>query len=315
ESVFYFTGSNAEVLMNTGYHTLEILVRDDAWAVSKETLRIKVKTVKRAWVTDTILLLDETKDDVVPYVLLRSSLGNPISDPDAFMDNFYMDVIGAPIKQIDISYTTMDYSYYEKIARYAYIVYVSDDAFNHMGWTDPVARMFVDYLNTGGHLLAWGLLLINGLVSSAENYGISFYRDKISINDPRSPEEYEFVGPISVMEDYFPTLTLNTAILDSLELYVDKPVDIAYYSPDNHALSAVTAADPVSSYIIYLYDSYTNDPLYESSGCGFRYRNDTYGVVLFTFPLHWMEMDDNYEPVKTVVQNSLKYLKGEILEE
>ncbi|RKZ27317.1 hypothetical protein DRQ20_00770 [bacterium] len=319
ESIFYFTGADVETLMTTGYHTFEMLVRDDAWAISKETLRVRIKTIKREWVSDTILLIDETEDGKTPYIMWKTLVEHDYSVipvADSIIDAYYYNIIDAPIKQIDISTRKLTPAYYDSIARYNYIIYVSDDLQRHEGLDNTVARMFIDYLNTGGHLLIWGLLLSHSLIATAGTYGGPLYVYRFSFFNLRTPEEsdYEFVRPISVNEEFFPDLFPDTALLTDIA-EVSPGQTFWVFSKEAQALSRVGAADPINAYIIYLYDSKTNDPLYENRGCGFRYRNNTYGVVFYTFPLQWMKVDSLYEPVETVVHNSLRFLKGEILTE
>ncbi len=306
ESIFYFTGGDVETLMTTGYHTFEMLVRDDAWAVSRETLRIRIKTVKREWKTDTILLVDETNDQFVPDSLIRHIPPTRIPEVmDSLTDCFYMKVLENPdfyVRQIDIGGNPLSYEYYDSIARYDLIIYVSDDMMANQGLNDQTARLLMDYLNTGGNLLMWGCTLPYQLVSGTQKYGKPLFVYRFSIFDLRvlDPNAFELLRAVSVNEELFPSLEVDSARIVRGE--------------QNGAISQVGAAVPINSYIIYLFDSRTDLDLFEERGCGFRYKDDTYGVVFYTFPLYWMKMEDfeTCEPVRTVVQNSIKYLRGEL---
>ena len=228
---------------------------------------------------------------------------------DSVMDHFYMKVLegdGWTVKEIEngIGFP-LTYDFYDSLARYDLIVYVSDDMqTRQLGFNEQTARMLMDYLNTGGHLLIWGCTIPYQLITTAGKYGRPLFVYRFSIFDLRYlvSGQFEFLRGISVNEDLFPSLEVDTGRI------------ITPLAEQNGAISQVGAAVPINSYIIYLFDSRTDLDLFEERGCGFRYKDDTYGVVFYTFPLYWMKMEDfeTCEPVRTVVQNSIKYLRGEL---
>jgi len=294
----FITGRSDPILTNDDtLHRFQIIARDDALAVSSDTAEVYIKTYKKTF-NNEVLLVDGANTIEVP----------PDTITDADMDNFYKVLMDT------VTYDNWDNSdgsnplTMEALAPYSTVVFYRDAHQNGGTQLFDSSAVIFKFLNAGGNLVLMGdFIYSDGIDISPERdtiYKKYYFGIRNYIHAPTSGDLYDFIRGLAIYDpNIYPAVEYD-------------PTKFSHWDP---GMKGVDVFDKLTSHStgIYGFDSYSLDPEFQGKPCAVQNTcPDTtsdgrgFRVVFFNFSFYFMKTDAAGEPLKTVMQNAIKFVRG-----
>ncbi len=282
-----------DVYTDANPHTLYVRAMDDAGSIDSVGMvdtttgdALNQRSVYFAYATKDqgILLVDET---------LNGS-GTPGLPNDEQVDYFYDLIVtragGTIGKIIDNSARDNPPHYYD-LAVSSVMIYHSDDVYDPY-MNSRLRSTVSQYLAAGGDVWLTGSEMLKNvyLWPFPEPVSLGIY----AYNEQSLPD---FIGA-----------TAADPASGWPDLQIDSAKVLPQYAGKLPYVSVVLSADTSAVAFLYEFDSASDDTLFEGMPCGIRYTGDTFGAVVFDFPLYATVWDSTTgEPATTLASKVLEF--------
>ncbi len=288
-SVATRSDSSDTILKYNGLHRFQLIARDDAFAVSKDTATVYLRTYKKTF-NGKILLVDGTGK--IPYTT------------DAAVDSFYHMLLDT------VSYVDWDNSdgtnplTMEALAPYSTIVFYMDGPLQAGSQFFNSSAVIFKFLSAGGSMILIGSQIYSSLPGCID---VSAERDTVYKNYYFGVRDYlkntaaDFITALSISDSVaYPTMEYDSTILHN-----------ASFEP---GMKNVGIFEKLTAHSrgIYGFDSYTANVEFQGKPCAVENTGPDGGfrVVFFDFPFYFMKTDNAGEPLKTAMQSAIKFVRG-----
>ncbi len=285
----FITARSDTILKHNGLHRFQLIARDDAFAVSKDTATVYVRTYKKKF-NGKVLLVDATPN-LPPYIV------------DAKMDSFYnvlMDTVTYDVwdNSNGNNPLTMDV-----LAPYSTIVFYMDFPTQALDRFKSASEPIFKFLSSGGNLIVMGCQVYTKGIDVSTEKDTIYKKYYFGVRSYEANPDTDFVGALSIYDStLYPEIEYDTTKLNnSLRTFLPGMKNVGIFEK----LTAHSKG-------IYGFNSYTDDPIFQGKPCAVQNESPDGGfrTVFFDFPFYFMKTDNAGEPLKTAMQNAIKFVRG-----
>ena len=290
----FITARSDTILKHNGLHRFQLIARDDAFAVSKDTATIYLRTYKKTF-NGKVLLVDGTRTIIYPTDAGLDTI------TDAEVDSFYNVLMDT------VSYVGWDNSdgsnplTMEALAPYSTIVFYMDYPMSPQSQFNDASEVIFKFLSSGGNLIVMGSQIYARGTSVPSERDTIYNKYYFGIRSYEANPDTDFIGALSISGSVaYPNLEYDTLKLKNrYRAFLPGMKNVGIFGK-------LTA----HSMGIYGFDSYTANVEFQDKPCAVENTGPDGGfrVVFFDFPFYFMKTDN--AALKTAMQSAIKFVRG-----